>query len=104
MQKLTKQFIESEIEAPVTGQRFYRDEDLPGFAVRVTRKCKSYILEKRIDGANRRFTIGKCSEMSLDAARKQACIMVGDIAKGNDPKTGKRINILFCVARSFPFC
>ncbi len=40
MPKLTKQFIESEIKAPVTGQRFYCGEDLPGFAVRVTRKCK----------------------------------------------------------------
>jgi integrase len=30
--------------------------------------------------------------MSLEFARKQACIMLGDIAKGNDPKTGKRIN------------
>jgi integrase len=94
MAKLTKQFVESEIKPPVTGQRFYRDEDLPGFAIRVTRKSKSYILEKRVDGVNRRITIGKFSEMSLDSAKKQACIMLGDIARGNDPKTGKRINRL----------
>ena len=94
MSKLTKQFIELEIQAPITGQRFYRDEDLPGFAIRVTRNSKSYILEKRVDGTNRRITIGKCREMSLDFAKKQACIMLGDIAKGNDPKTGKRINTL----------
>jgi hypothetical protein len=31
-------------------------------------------------------------KLSLDAARKQAQIMLGEIAKGNDPKTGKRIN------------
>jgi integrase len=30
--------------------------------------------------------------MSLDSAKKQACIMVGNIAKGIDPKSGKRIN------------
>ena len=94
MSKLTKQFIESEIQPPVTGQCFYRDEDVPGFAIRVTPKSKSYIFEKRVDGANRRITIGKCNEMSVDSARKQACIMLGDIAKGNDPKTGKRINTL----------
>ena len=86
MSKLTKQFIESEIQPPVTGQCFYRDEDVPGFAIRVTPKSKSYIFEKRVDGANRRITIGKCNEMSVDSARKQACIMLGDIAKGNDPK------------------
>ena len=94
MSKLTKQFIESEIQPPVTGQCFYRDEDVPGFAIRVTPKSKSYIFEKRVDGTNRRITIGKCNEMSVDSARKQACIMLGDIAKGNDPKTGKRINTL----------
>lgn len=94
MAKLTKQFIELDIEQPLTGQRFYRDEDIPGFAIRVTKSSKSFILEKRIGSANRRITIGKCSEMSLEAAKKQACIMLGDIAKGNDPKTGKRINTL----------
>ena len=50
MSKRTKQFIELEIQAPMTGQRFYREEDLPGFAIRVTRNSKSYILEKRVDG------------------------------------------------------
>jgi hypothetical protein len=94
MPKLTKQFIDSEIQLPVTGQRFYRDDDMPGFAIRVTRKSKSYILEKRVDRVNRRITIGKCSELSLDNAKKQFCLMMGDIAKGNDPKTGKRITIL----------
>lgn len=36
----------------------------------------------------------KCSEISLETAKKQACIMLGEIAKGNDPKSGKRINSL----------
>jgi integrase len=94
MPKLTKQFIESEIEQPLTGQRFVRDDDLPGFAIRVTPRSKSYILEKRVGGTNRRMTIGKCSEMSLESAKKQACIMLGDIAQGKDPKTGKRISVL----------
>lgn len=94
MTKLTIEFIELEIEAPKTGQRFYRDEDIPGFALRVTPKSKSFILERRVNGLNRRFTIGKYSEMSLDDAKQQAWIMIGEIAKGNDPKTGKRINTL----------
>lgn len=94
MAKLTKQFIELEIRPPVTGQRFYRDEDLQGLAIRVTPKSKSFIFEKRVGGTNRRITIGKCSEMSLEAAKKAACVMLGDIERGNDPKTGKRINTL----------
>ena len=94
MSKLTKQFVESEILLPIKGQCFYRDDDVPGFAVRVTPRSKSFVLEKRVDGVNRRITIGKCSELSLESARSQACIMLGDIAKGNDPKSGKRINTL----------
>ena len=35
MPKLTKEFIESEVQSPLAGQRFYRDDNLSGFAVRV---------------------------------------------------------------------
>jgi len=94
MVKLTKEFIESEIKAPTSGQRFYRDEHIRGLAVRVTLKSKSYILEKRIAGKNRRMTIGRCNAMALDVAKNKACIMLGDIAKGIDPESGKRINVL----------
>lgn len=94
MAKLTKEFVENEIHLTTSGQRFYRDDDVPGFAIRVTKKCKSYILERRIAGSSRRITIGKCSDMSFDSAKKHACIMLGELAKGNDPRTGKRINTL----------
>ena len=92
MAKLTRHFIETEIKLPTSGQRFYRDDDIAGFAVRATPKSKSFVLEKRVDGVARRITIGKCSQISLESAKSQACIMLGDIARGCDPKTGKRIN------------
>ncbi len=92
MPKLTQQFIDLEIQLPEAGQRFYRDDEIPGFAIRVTRKSKSYIFEKRVGGVNRRVTIGKCLEMPISEARKQAYIILGEITKGNDPRTGKRIN------------
>lgn len=91
MPKLTKQFIE-QIQSQPTGQCFFRDDELPGFAVRVTQRTKSYIVERRIDGVNRRITIARCGEISLDAARKQAQIMLADMTQGKDPKTGKQIN------------
>ena len=56
---LSRRFVENEIEYPVKGQVIYRDDKLPGFALRVTRGCKSYIVECRVNGANRRITIGK---------------------------------------------
>jgi integrase len=92
MPKLSRQFIESNIELPTSGQRFYRDDGLAGFAVRATPKTKSYVVEKRVDGSNRRITIGNCADMTFEAARKQACIMLAEMVRGNDPKTGKRIN------------
>ncbi len=69
MPKLTKEFIESEVQSPLAGQRFYRDDNLSGFAVRVTAKSKSFILEKRVGGINRRITIGRCDEIDLDTAK-----------------------------------
>ena len=38
MPKLTQQFIDLEIQLPEEGQRFYRDVEIAGFAIRVTRK------------------------------------------------------------------
>lgn len=92
MPKITKKFIENEIDHPASGQRFYRDDDLPGFAVRVTQKAKSYVLEKRSDGVTRRITIGKCSSMTVEDARKKARVMLGSYAGGKDPVTGKTIS------------
>ncbi|MBK9280943.1 MAG: tyrosine-type recombinase/integrase [Candidatus Obscuribacter sp.] len=74
MAKLTKEFVENEIHLTTSGQRFYRDDDVPGFAIRVTRKCKSYILERRIAGASRRITIGKCSDISFDSAKSMPAL------------------------------
>jgi hypothetical protein len=80
--KLTKEFVESKIQTPITGHSFYRDDDVHGFVLRVTPKSKSYTLERSADGATKLITIGKCSGMSLDSARNQACLMLGDLAKG----------------------
>jgi len=67
----------------LAGQRFYRDDNLSGFAVRVTAKSKSFILEKRVGGINRRITIGRCDEMDLATAKTKAYIMLSEIAMPN---------------------
>ena len=61
MRRLTKQVID-ETPFPSAGQVFVRDAELPGFALRVTKGRKSFILEKRIRGRMRRFTIGPSGE------------------------------------------
>ena len=84
MQRLTKQVID-ETPFPSAGQVFVRDEELPGFALRVTQGRKSFILEKRIRGRMRRLTIGPYGPLTVDQARKLAATHVGAIAQGNDP-------------------
>ena len=84
MLRLTKQLID-ETPFPATGQIFVRDTALQGFALRVTKGQKSFILEKRIHGRMRRLTIGPYGPLTLDQARKLAAAHVGAIAQGEDP-------------------
>ena len=84
MRRLTKQVID-ETPFPTAGQVFVRDAELPGFALRVTKGRKSFILEKRIRGRMRRLTIGPYGPLTVDQARKLAAMHVGTIAQGADP-------------------
>ena len=71
MPRLTKQLID-ETPFPAAGQVFVRDTELAGFGLRVTQGRKSFILEKRIRGRMRRFTLGPYGPLILDQARKLA--------------------------------
>jgi len=84
MRRLTKQVID-ETPFPSAGQVFVRDTELPGFALRVTKGRKSFVLEKRIRGRMRRLTIGPYGPLTVDQARKLAVTHVGAIAQGGDP-------------------
>ena len=84
MPRLTKQLID-ETPFPAVGQVFVRDTELSGFALRVTKGRKSFILEKRIRGRMRRLTLGPYGPLTLDQARKLAAMHVGAIAQGDDP-------------------
>ena len=67
-------------------QKFYRDDAIPGFALRVTSGgSKSFIVEKRINGRNKRHTIGKYGHLTVEQARKQAIAFLGEVAVGKDP-------------------
>jgi integrase len=88
--KLTKKFIDS-VRFPTTGQLFIRDDDLPGFALRITPGSKAFIIEKKIYGRARRFTLGRYGDITVEQARKLAQQRIGEIAKGEDPaETRKR--------------
>lgn len=86
MPKLTKRIIDS-TESPESGQVFLRDDEISGFGLRFTRGSKTFILEKRIHGRMRRMTIGPYGPLTLDQARAEANVLIGRIAKGEDPAT-----------------
>ena len=71
MPKLTKRIIDA-TRHPASGQVFYRDAELQGFALRVTPGSKSFTYEKRINGRSRRMTIGPYPGLTVEEARKEA--------------------------------
>jgi integrase len=85
MPKLSQSLIEH-TPHPSHGQAFIRDTELPGFALRVTKGCKTFILEKRVQGRMRRLTLGRLGVLTVDAARERARSLLGDIERGRVPE------------------
>lgn len=72
-------------------QIFYRDEQLKGFALRVTASgTKSFVVEKNIGNKVRRITLGKYGALTVEQARKEAQKVMGQIATGIDPIAEKQ--------------
>src|SRR4051812_30565038 len=93
--RLTKTLIDK-IE-PTVGkeQSFYRDDQLKGFALRITAKgVKSFVVETRINGHVKRVTLGKFGNITAEEARKQAKSLLGSIANGNNPIAEKKTQMV----------
>jgi len=93
---LTKRFIDS--MKPGTKDVLAWDTTLPGFGLKCTPTgSKIYVLQYRRQGRVRRYTIGPHGQWTPDTARKQAAILLGQIAKGTDPveEKGKHKGITF---------
>jgi len=72
---------------PVTGKRtYYKDTQLKGLIVDIRANgSKSFYVYKKINGKPERILIGAFPDMSVELARKQAKIILGQIALGNNP-------------------
>ena len=81
---LTQSVVDTIPHVP-TGQKFIRDSDLPGFALRVTQASKSFVFEKRIQGRMRRMTLGRTGALTASEARQQATRMAQEILQGTVP-------------------
>lgn len=85
MTKLTKRVIDS--LQPRDKDYFEWDDELPGFGVRIwpTGK-KTYVAQYRAGKQTRRFKVGAHGPLTVEEARKQAKIVLGDVARGEDPQ------------------
>lgn len=71
---------------PTRGQTMLWDADVKGFALRVTKGgAKSFVLDYRADGRQRRITLGAYPDWSVAAARQAAKELKRDVDQGQDP-------------------
>ncbi|HVE22192.1 MAG TPA: tyrosine-type recombinase/integrase [Acidocella sp.] len=78
--------IAKELAAPSKGNRVYYDPDLPGFGCRVTSAgARSWVLNYRSRGIERRMTIGSLENWKARDARKRAEELKRAVDAGGDP-------------------
>jgi integrase len=83
--EFTDKLVES-LEKPATGNRVYYDKLVKGFGVRITSAgARAFILNYRIDGRERRITIGSYPDWKVKAARDHAKLLKRQIDVGEDP-------------------
>jgi integrase len=90
--RLTKEFVE-DIPVPETGAVTFWDDDpkVVGFGVRVyAGGGRSFFLNYRLNGRERRHTIGPFPRWSVTAGREQAKELRKQIDQGRDPVGEKR--------------
>src|SRR5579864_1142258 len=91
--KITDQAVKS-LKPPENGNAVYWDEGrnrVPGFGVCITaNEAISFVLNYRVNGRQRRYTIGRWPEYSALSARDDAKDLLHDIRKnGRDPVAEK---------------
>lgn len=76
---------------PGTATRIEWDDEVKGLGLRITpRGVKSFILNYRADGVERRMTLGRAGEMTLEKAREDAAEAKGEAKAGRDPLAENR--------------
>ncbi len=86
-----KLIIPVKVSEGQSAQKRYYDDKLKGFGVRVTSGgTKAFFIEKLIKGKLRRITIGRYPEITVEIARQQAHVLLGQIAQKIDPLAERR--------------
>ena len=71
-------------------EKFYWDDDLPGFGVRIRSSGrKYYIVQFRADGRLRRITLGRHGAVPTETARRRAMAAISEAKGGGDPAAAR---------------
>jgi integrase len=90
--KLTKRVVDAAKppEEPNTFRQIW-DVEIPGYGLRITHSgIKSYILNYRHKGRQRKYTIGRHGDYTAETARAKALDLRAAITKGGDPQAEKK--------------
>src|SRR5262245_36278732 len=99
--KLTTTSIRAlELPASVRERTFF-DDDLPGFGVRLrSGGSKGYVVQYKINGQNRRMSLGLVASLDLGKARSTAKDLLARVRLGGDP-AGEKIEQRARAAETF---
>ncbi len=71
-------------------EKFYWDDDLPGFGVRIRASGrKYYVAQFRADGRMRRITLGRHGAVPTETARRRAMAAISEAKGGGDPAAAR---------------
>lgn len=87
--EITDEFVDNAVCPPYRQQIIYRDSSLIGFGLRLTSGSKSFVVETRVNGPNRRVTIGRADLFSVAEARDEAARLLRQMTRGVEPLTLK---------------
>src|SRR5260370_8295975 len=91
MAKLSKRIVDA--AETRSSDYFIWDDELSGFGLRIFQSGKrSYLVQYRAAGRTRRYTIGLHGAWTPELARKEARILLGRIAHGENPADERRLD------------
>jgi len=92
---LTKKVIDA-ITLPESGQALHWDDEIPGFALKVSATgLKSFVLDYRVGGKRFQKVIGRYGEITPTEARQKALEWKSKVGKGIDPAKKREAGITF---------
>jgi integrase len=90
VRKLTKRLVTS-LQANPDRAVVVWDTSVKGFGISVSRRgVKSFVLNYRADGQERRYTIGRFGEWTAERARDEAAQLKAAVGRGEDPLAKRR--------------